>query len=197
MCTNDNPKSNTTNKTKTEKNAKTSKNNSDKEKVSSILKPSADYSSLFNYDANICLTTSEIAKATGLPNTSVTNFEKTNNGFCKYEVKLPNGSLMKYNFATVNYGENHNMQKEIKNLEKDKEYKKKYFGMFTEISETGDTYLVHSRLRSEIKIMNTNYKVIVLTSYGSVQEKLTKEQKNIRDKYATKIANYLLHKHKK
>ena len=104
---------------------------------------------------------------------------------------------MKYNYTAISYGENHNMQKELKSLEKDKEFKKKSLGMYTEISETGDTYIVHSRLRNEIRIMNTSHPIILLTSYGYVQDKLTKEQKKIRDKYATKIANYLLHKYKK
>lgn len=159
-------------------------------------KKSADYSSLFTQDKNICLTIDDVSKATGLPIYSISEGEKFNKLYCYFDIKLPDGSMMKYSYTAMKYGENQNMKKELKNLEKDKKFKKKSFGMFTELSETSDTYLVHSRLRGEIRIMNSNYPVIILTKYSSIQDKLTKEQKIERDVYATKIANFLLLKHK-
>jgi hypothetical protein len=197
MCTNDKPKSNTNNQTQKEKNVKVTTSNSKQENSIFNIKQSSDYSSLFNQKNDICLTISDVAKATNLPISSINEGEKFNKLYCYFDIKLPNGSLMKYSYTATEYGKNYDMKKELEDLEKDKAYKKKHLGMFTEISETGDTYLVHNRLRGELRIMNPNYDYIILTKYASVQEKLTKEQKNLRDQYATKIANYLLQKHKK
>lgn len=191
MCTNDKPKDNSNNKTKTEKNTKVNKNKNDS---GLNAKPSADYSSLFNKENDICLTTSEIAKATNLPITSISKKKGYDDTYCDYEINLPNNKKMNYGFGIMVWTKEQ-VKKEINSYKRSKQRNEVMFGMEIELSETGDTYFTHQPLHGRVLIINPNYDLIIGTKYSKVGFNL--EEKKEAQKYAVKIANYLLHKHKK
>lgn len=194
MCKNDKPNKETKTQTKTETKFK----KTTVKETGLKVKKSADYSSLFTTKNDICLTINEMAEATGLEVASISEGEKYSELHCYFNIKLPNGEIMKCHYHALDFGDDYSMIKELKSLEEDKEFKKKSLGMFTELSQTEDTYIVHNKLRNEIRIMNTSYpKIVIMASYKTAQDNLSDEQKNIRDQYTTKIANHLLQKHKK
>lgn len=193
MCKND--KSSNDSKTETKSEVKTvpTKNNTSNDSFLKAKK-SADYSSLFTKDNNICLTVDDLSKATGLAETSISKKKGYDDTYCEYEINLPNGKKMNYGFGIMVWSKEQ-AKKEINSYKRKKQRNEVMFGMEIELSETGDTYFTHQPLHGRVLIVNPNYDLIIGTKYSKVGFNL--EEKKEAQKYAVKIANYLLHKHKK
>jgi len=193
MCKNDKPSNNSKTETKIEVKTVSTHNETSNDSFLKAKK-SADYSSLFTKDNDICLTVDDIAKATGLVETSISKKKGYDDTYCEYEIKLPNGKKMNYGFGVMVWTKEQ-VKKEINSYKRKKQRNEVMFGMEIELSETGDTYFTHQPLHGRVLIVNPNYDLIIGTKYSKVGFNL--EEKKEAQKYAVKIANYLLHKHKK
>ena len=193
MCHKDKPANVEKSTLETEVKKQSNKNNT-KEDSFLKAKKSADYSSLFTKGNDICLSISDMAKATGFPSSSITKKTGNDKSYCINKIKLPNGKTMNLNYGTMAWSKA-DIQKNINTYIKNKKRKEVMYGMEIELSETGDTYLAHQPLHGRLLMLNANYEAIVTIDYAKVGFKL--EEKKKAKKYAVKLANYLLQKHKK
>lgn len=157
-------------------------------------KENADYSSLFTEQKTACLSLKEMAKATDLPPTSVSKGRSYNSKTCVYKIKLPNKEVMRYSYGPMKIGIKE-VKKEIHAYQRRKERNEVMYGMEIELSDTGDSYLLHQPMQGRLLLQNTNYGTIILANFAKSGLKL--EEKKVKQSYAVKIANYLLKKHKK
>lgn len=157
-------------------------------------KESADYSSLFTEEKTACLSLKEMAKATDLPPASVSKGKSYSSKICVYKMKLPNKEAMRYSYGPMTTSIE-SVKKEIRAYQKSKKRNEVMYGMEIELTDTGDSYLLHQPMHGRLLLQNADYGTIILTNYAKTGFKL--KEKKVKQSYAVKIANYLLEKHKK
>ncbi len=182
---------------------KITENNISKNKTASVTEKkdavqSSNYDDLFKLNSDICLTTTEIAKATKLPESAIQKKEIKGSKTCTYTIKLPNGETMDYRFFVAK-SDLANVKKEIKSFLKSKKNGEfKIMKTNIDLSDTGDCYLTQINRAGRLNVLNPNYPNIIYSQWSLIAPyKLNQKQKEIRISYAKNILNFLIKKHRK
>ncbi|WP_338359134.1 hypothetical protein, partial [Yeosuana marina] len=128
----------------------------------------ANYSSLLvNYECD--MTTAEIAKIFGIPETDVGIPKYQRSGRCAFSIRgfgqntLGDDTVIQWFLEKVGKAQ---VKKEIQGYLKDKANNKSLFGRGIELSETGDSYIAKIPMYGRVAIMNENYDSWLLFSYS-------------------------------